>query len=289
MNSAAVSHIISRIDSFPTLPVVVSQVMDITSDPNSAPKDLFDVISRDQSLTTTILKVANSPFFGVIKRVASLNQAIPLLGFSEIRNLVLGKAVFNSFKGLKSDTRLDLESFWRHAFACGLAAKILTGGKGNEVFVAGLIHDIGKLVICIAFPDLFSKIMERSEHRTVMTHLIEVELLGMSHDEIGMLLLKKWMFPNVLLNAVGYHHRPLKKPELYPIAVHLGDCLAHMSNENLSSEWKREILREYFGPGIKKAAADCGVNWDEAVFREYMDAVKHHLEEEQGTFEKLVA
>lgn len=287
MDSQKILILTSKIDSFPVLPTVVGRVMEITADPDSAPKDLINVISPDQSLTTTILKMANSAYFGLTREISSLQQALTILGFTEIRNLVLAKAVFNSFKNLKKGSKFDIRKFWEHSFICGIAAKIIATElklPGNEFFVAGLIHDIGKLVIFMAMPDDFFKIIEASEPLIFNTYKAEKDILGVTHDEIGIALVKKWMFPENLITAVGFHHRPAEaaKQSLFPFVVYVADQLAHL-NEFENSEDKEPLLKEKdIYPEIIKLSQSQNIEWNESDLKRFQDELAKKKEEEAG-------
>jgi len=146
MSSENIVALTACIQSFPTLPTVVNRVMEITANPESSTTELMDVIRPDISLTAVILKTANSAFFGLSRKVSTLDQAITILGFKEIRNVVIARAVFDSFKHLKKDKQFNINSFWEHSFVCGIVAKVIAQDMkypANEFFIAGLIHDIG--------------------------------------------------------------------------------------------------------------------------------------------------
>ncbi|GJQ58349.1 MAG: HDOD domain-containing protein [Candidatus Scalindua sp. AMX11] len=235
MNTSAASTLTAKIESLPTLPTVAVRVLNITADPESSANDLMNVISPDVSLTTKILKIANSPFYGLTREISTLQHAVTILGFKEIRNLVVSTVAFESFKNLKQDKKYDINLFWKHSFCCGLAAKIIASylnNKSNELFVAGLVHDIGKLAMYIAFPVEFLEVMDIMRPLKLKYTAFEVEkdVFGMTHDEVGMKLMKRWMFPESLLMAVGYHHHPQKteNKSLFPIIVHVADILTHV-------------------------------------------------------------
>ena len=154
-------RLIGRIDTFPPLPAVVTQVLQITADPNSSIRDLVKVIEADVALASGILKIANSPFCGLSRQVQSLSHALGLLGTSEVRTMVLAKIMFNTFMAVSQDKLKKMHSLFRHAFNCGLVAKTMATRFGldkNESFIAGLVHDIGKLVICLEFREELLKI-----------------------------------------------------------------------------------------------------------------------------------
>jgi len=116
MSSHAALTLVARIESMPTLPAVALRVMEVTADPKSSANDLMGIISPDVSLTTKILKIANSPFYGLTRGISSLKHAVTVLGFKEIRNLVISTVAFESFKNLKQNGKFDINKFWRHSF-----------------------------------------------------------------------------------------------------------------------------------------------------------------------------
>ena len=150
--------------------------MELTADPESSTQDLMKVINADQSLTIMILKMANSPFFGLSRNVDSLQQALMLLGSKEIQNIVLARTVFDGFKNVGQGNRFKMKQFWQHSFLCGLGAKIIGSDlrwTDHDFFVAGLIHDIGKLVMHMAFPLEFSKAIETAGHERQMKKFLQ--------------------------------------------------------------------------------------------------------------------
>jgi len=157
MNHRHISSILKQVDSLPPLPATVSRVLAITADPESSADDLVNGILPDQAMCATILKFANSAFFGIPRDVATMSKAVNVLGFNEVHNIVLGKAVFNSFQKIGRENKKSINAFWSHSFSCGLAAKILAKAlrySQSELFIGGLIHDIGKLILLISLPDI---------------------------------------------------------------------------------------------------------------------------------------
>lgn len=292
MSSQKLSMLAAQIDSFPVLPTVVSHVMQITADPDSSQKDLIKVITPDQSLTSTILKMSNSAFYGLMREVSTLQQALTILGFAEIRNLVLTKAVFNSFKTLKKNDKWDIKEFWEHSFFCGLAAKIIGTElkvSKNELFTAGLIHDLGKLVIYMATPDDFFKIIEEAESTKVGTYLAEKNILGTTHDEVGIGLVKKWMFPEPLMAAVEFHHHPLdaKKHTDFSFIIHVADLLAHLSISK-KDEDDTALCKEEIYASIIALSESYGVKWNESDLLRFQEKLADLKEEESATLALFV-
>ncbi len=235
MSQENLDAIYRQIDEFPSLPTVVSRVLQVTSDAESSANQLMQAILPDQSMCATILKIANSAFFGLPRKVSTLEKAVMVLGFNEIRNIVLGKSVFNSFKQLNGDNKKNIEQFWSHSFSCGLAAKILAERvnlPSSELFIAGLIHDIGKLAMLISFPNLYSSLMKITNENPLSSCENEQELFMIAHDEVAQNILKRWLFPQSLVIAVGFHHHPVEAPahNLLSSTVQIADILAHITN-----------------------------------------------------------
>lgn len=231
-------HFISSyIDGFPSLPSVVTRVMEITADTNSSTDDLFSVICSDQTLTANILKMANSIFYGLPKKVGSLQHALSLLGYVEVRNMVITQAMFNNFKHLDAKQGMDLNCFWSHALTCALTSKLVAGHAGcraNDLYIACLIHDIGKLVIAMALPEAYAILVKDSGlNRGYAMHEVEMRYFEITHADIAKRILSQWMLPEKLIQGVGYHHHPERAVNHADIAwgVHAADLLVHWSEQ----------------------------------------------------------
>ncbi len=288
-NSAA---IINRINSFPTLPSIVAQVMQVIADPQSSARDLSEVIIADPAMTAMILKIANSPFFGLPKKVASLQHAIAIIGFSEIRNLVLARSICQSFKTLPKNAKFDMRRFWNHSFLCGLAAKIIAADfkPGNiEFFVAGLIHDIGKLVLYMVHPQEFCRLSMEDKMGGPQLRVAEKAAFGFAHDEAGMRLVKRWLLPTTLVAGVGFHHQPYnaKDHPVHALVVHLADLLARL-NETKEENIDVSGLREsFFQDDTLVLAQSCGLELTPAVLSKFEHSLDMHAKEDASLFQML--
>jgi len=285
MTSHTISALTSRVDNFPPLPTVAGRVMELTADPETTAQDLMKVVNADQSLAIMILKMANSPFFGLSRSVASLKQALMILGFKEIRNMVLARAVFDSFKYVDQGNKFEMQQFWRHSFVCGLGARIIGAElkwTGHDFFVAGLIHDIGKLVMHMTFPMEFSRTVEIAGPAKQMAFEAEKSIFGVTHDEVGMMLLKRWMFPETLISAVGYHHRPqeTKEEPRFSLVVHAADILAHLDElpENIRAECSAD--GEYFGVDVVNLFQEHGFEWNDAASEKFLQELAEQKEKD---------
>ena len=287
MSTKTISAIIEKIESMPTLPTVAFQVMEITGDSNSSANDLMKIISPDISLTTKILKIANSPFYGLTREISSLQHAVTVLGFKEIRNLVISTVAFESFKNLRQNKKFDINKFWMHSFYCALAAKIIAGdlkNGSNELFVAGLVHDIGKLAMYITFPVEFIMQIEMMSPVKIKYTAFEAEkdVFGMTHDEVGMKLLKKWMFPDSLLTAVGYHHRPQEadKKSPFPIIVHVADILTHVYEMQAEDAEGNALNNELFYSDIVTLSKSFGIDWKMSDLSRFQQSLEESIKKE---------
>ena len=294
MTSDKIVKLTNNIKNIPTLPAVVTRVMQITHNPDSTIEDLLKAISPDVGITTSIIKLSNSPLFGQIKQVSSLKQALTILGFNEIRNMVLTKAVFNCFNHLKNNDCFDIRKFWEHCFLCGLSAKLIASEIGqpeSDFFVGGLIHDIGKLIILMALPEEFKKINEISHSTKCSACKAEKQIMGSTHEKIGLILIKRWMFPENLLAAVGYHHQPQKaeKYKIFSIVTCLADILVHLSKIPLEEIYESDMKNRFRQSRVTALAESHGIKWNEITVTNFLECLAELKESEAGTLDLLLS
>lgn len=231
MSEAQRNVVYSKIDDLPPLPSTVTRVLSITADPESIADDLMHAITPDQTMCATLLKVANSAAFGIPGEVSTLERAVMVLGFEEVKNIVIGKAIFSSFPPLDKTTIQGVGVFWEHAFTCGITAKIIGEHYGlspGELFICGLIHDVGKLVLLMAYPNDYPLLQEHSPTNHFQSMGSEATQYGISHDRFGLKLAEHWNLPPQLKSAIGYHHNPTLSEEFckHPIIVQTADILS---------------------------------------------------------------
>jgi putative nucleotidyltransferase with HDIG domain len=212
------------IQSLPTLPPIVARLNQMVEDEDVTALQLGLVIEKDQVLTSKLLKMVNSSFFGFPQRISTVPNAIVLLGFNVIKTLIVSSSIFEVMQS--SDVGL-----WEHSLGCataaGILAKRLKIKNPEEVSTAGLIHDLGKIVIRSEIPEEYARIKEAVRNREIPMREAEIEFLGIGHGEIGGWLSQQWNLPARLVQAIEYHHHPEDAPEYREIAgiVHFSDTL----------------------------------------------------------------
>ena len=213
-------RVIETIGELPTSPNVVSAIMGLTSDLNTEITKLSRVLSADQALTAKVLRLSNSPFYGRVRGVGSLDEAIMILGFFTIRSLVVASSAYSMFN--KGNDNSYEGRLWAHSLATAMCARITARRVGikqiEEVFLAGLLHDIGILILLKKMRKDYSGVIK--EVNKSGCDLVEVEqnLLGFSHPELGALILDRWNFPPILSHSVREHHDPAVPESLDDLA-----------------------------------------------------------------------
>jgi len=206
------TKIYSKIDEIPTLPVVIPKLLTLMESDKTDAADIADAISRDPALSSKILKVANSAYYGFSKGISSLEKAVPLLGFNMVQSLALSIGVLRSLPAGKKSTHFSQQDLWIHSLAVATVMKELGKryGKGNDreyLFIIGLLHDIGKIVLDQYFGELFHRAIEEFHNLgNIELHQAETREIGVDHGEVGAMLLTRWKFPDKISNAIAVHH-----------------------------------------------------------------------------------
>jgi putative nucleotidyltransferase with HDIG domain len=226
--------VFSKIDELPTLPVVLPKLLNLMESEKSDASDIARAISHDPALTSKVLKVANSAYYGFSREIASLDRAIPLLGLNMVRSLALSIGVMAGLSnGGGKSAHLSREGLWIHSLAVATAMQELskkTGGNSEHLFVVGLLHDIGKIVLDQFFNQEFGRALEAAANgKDLSFHVAERNIIGMDHGEIGDMLLKRWKFPPVISGPISVHHQT----EI-PDGIHLKDAVLLRVADTLS-------------------------------------------------------
>ncbi|MDA0749049.1 MAG: HDOD domain-containing protein [bacterium] len=205
-------RVTEKIIGLPTLPTIITQLIGLLGNPKSSARQVAQLISTDQALTAKILKVANSAFYGFPREIATVQLAIVVLGFEQVKNLSLSVAVLKRFSKGTEHRLFDRQRFWDHAIACGVAGRLLARKfqpkMEGEAFVAGVLHDIGKLILIEYFAEEFSQALELAEAEEMSIAEAEEQVLGVTHADVGGWLAEKWNLPPALVQALAFHHHP---------------------------------------------------------------------------------
>ena len=225
MSEMEIQELVDKAADLVSLPEVSLRVNDIANDPNSTADDMGKVISQDPALVIRMLKIANSSFYGLSKEVDTITRAVAVLGTKKIRDLVLSTAASDAFDGIPNNL-ITMQDFWHHSLYCGLLAQILAKKAKNlnteSIFIAGLLHDIGQLVMFNQMPEKSHEaillLMEGTEE--LETYEAERHIFGFDHMQVGAALLKSWHLSPVLEECVEFHHEP-QKAKQFPAEVAL--------------------------------------------------------------------
>jgi putative nucleotidyltransferase with HDIG domain len=222
---------VKTIINLPALPSIAMEVVEMVDNPRTSASQLGKVISSDQALTAKVLKIANSPFYGFPKKISTIDFAIIVLGFDALKEIVISISLVSSLQK-KSDSYFDSKAFWDHAIATGVIARKLARDLGyrvsGEVFVGGLLHDMGVSVMHRYFNGEFRRIVDITRDSELTFTEAEESVLGVTHAEIGSWLAERWNLPDHLVEAILYHNTPTKaatNPELVSI-IHCADNVA---------------------------------------------------------------
>ncbi|MEM7167219.1 MAG: HDOD domain-containing protein [Planctomycetota bacterium] len=202
-------RVVSRIYDLPSFPIVINKLTEVAEDPDSSSKDLADVMTSDQGLSAKVLKLVNSAFYSFSTPVSSLQHAITLLGYNTVRSLALSVSVKNMFRD--SAGSFPQERFWEHSLATALGAKVFAERNKfllkDEVFTAGLLHDVGVLLEARYFPEELDQaiaLLHKDDKLTL--HAAEEQVVGVHHGLLGAWLAEKWRLPGPLRQSILRHH-----------------------------------------------------------------------------------
>ena len=213
-----------------SLPAVYSQIVQVMNSPHSSASHLAEMVSKDTSLASRLLRLVNSVFYGFPARIDSITRAITLIGTNELTTMALGISVVKAFKDIPPGL-MSVEGFWRHSIACGIFARLLgakkVGTSHEQMFVGGLLHDIGRMVMLKQAPVVYAEILREARQLRLPLSTVEKRQLGYDHMDVGILLCKEWNFSKALEEMIGCHHYPGRgRYALGCSIIHLADILA---------------------------------------------------------------
>ncbi|HBF34354.1 TPA: two-component system response regulator [Candidatus Sumerlaeota bacterium] len=236
LHDARLQSLVSGLSTIPSLPALYIQIVEVLKTANPSIQSIGQIVSQDIGMTTKIMQLVNSSFFGLPRRISTLDQAVALLGIDVIKALVFSIQVFSQF-----DPQLvreaHLENMWQHCFQVGSLARLIAmeaptdSAAADEAYLAGIVHDVGKVVLGVNMQQQYVEALQQAEKEKVSHSDKEREIFGASHAEVGAYLLGLWGFPDAIVEAVAYHHNPSESHVqcFAPvIAVHVANALDHI-------------------------------------------------------------
>ncbi|MDR1577481.1 MAG: HDOD domain-containing protein [Deltaproteobacteria bacterium] len=215
---------VRRIKNLPTVPGIVAKISRMVENPETSAAEVGRLIAQDQVLSAKVLRMANSAFFGMSRKISSISQALVILGFDVVKGLVLTSSVFDMIQK-------SMAGLWEHSIGCaaaaGAVATVLGRDDAEEILVAGLLHDLGKVVLALNLPDEMAVVRKKIASGPILFYEAENELLDFDHCDLGEWLAEHWNLPESLAEPMRLHHRPEKavlRPERVAI-VHIADII----------------------------------------------------------------
>lgn len=220
-----------------SLPNVYTRIVETLNSPRASSGAIADIVSKDSSLSLRLLRLVNSAFYGFPSKIDSISRGVTLLGTNELTTLALGISVVRLFQDIPNEL-IDMESFWKHSIRCGLFAQVLASHKiglsEEKLFVGGLLHDIGRLVMMRKIPEKYTHTILLARDEQLPLYRAEQKLLQCDHAEIGRMLANEWHLTSALTQMIGGHHNPIM--DRFPLEVcivHVADLLAHACGDEL--------------------------------------------------------
>jgi putative nucleotidyltransferase with HDIG domain len=257
--------IVKGVSTLVSLPEICVRVNEMAENPRYSAMDIGKVISHDAGLAARLLKIVNSAFYNKASRIDTISRAITVIGARDLRDLVLATSAIRTFTNVPS-TLMDMDSFWRHSIATAAVAKILASHcrilHAERLFVAGLLHDVGQLVLCIKIPELMRVVLFRARDASLPPYRAEHEVFGFDHSKIGCELMRLWRLPDSMQEIAEFHHAPggAQNFSLETAIVHLAGIIANQVEPDGSRKksfesidpvaWEITGLNEDIIPGI---------------------------------------
>ncbi|WP_170302216.1 HDOD domain-containing protein [Desulfosarcina widdelii] len=215
----------------PEAPTVISELNQVIDDPLTTSNDVAQVVNKSPSLAAMLLKIVNSAYYGFPSKIDRISRAVTIIGTKEISGLALGICVMQAFKDIPEGV-LNIKAFMRHSLVCGMISRILAANNNmpqtEQMFVSGLLHDIGKLIVHKYYPNHAKACMELGASSDRSIFQTEKMVLGLNHQQIAKLLLSKWKLPNEIITNIIYHHEPGKAPDPKKSGIiHIADIISH--------------------------------------------------------------
>jgi|GEM_PF-1183337 HD-like signal output (HDOD) protein len=262
---------LETIENLPAFPQIALEVTYLLRKESTSTKNLYDLIQKDPVLVSQILKTANSPFYGLHGKVSSLVHAINLLGFVQIENIVIASALLSTMKKFPVSKRFNANQFLDHSFGCGITAKIISNilnfNTGGLEFSAGVIHDIGKVILDLYDQEDFDRILNYAYKNNQSFYESEKELFGITHCDLAEKLLRRWNLPEDLIDAVVNHHSPKKaKNQTMASIISVADLLTYSEGIGFGGNYSKFLMEDQEGWKIITQNIEISKKIDLALF-----------------------
>ncbi len=202
---------IKRLKDLPTLPTILVKCNKLLEDPNVSANQLAKAIKTDQAVSSKVLKLVNSAFYGLSGKVGTICQGIVVLGFNTVRNIILSLSVLDLLPKDADLGEFEISDLWKHSLGCAIISRVIAQRVGikdpEEAFIAGLLHDIGKIITAKLFQEEFVAILKTTHQENKLFLDVEQDVLGTAHDYIGGMLAKNWQLPATLSESIFFHHK----------------------------------------------------------------------------------
>ncbi len=238
----SLEKLIDRSGKLGSLPAIVYKVFEVMDDPNSTAAKIGKVINDDPALTARLLKLVNSPFYGFTAKVDTVYRAVALIGHKELRSVVVAASAVRAFDGIPSEL-ISMKDFWQQSLATAVTARVLAAFKREReierYFIAGLLHDIGSLLMYLKMPEEMAQVLRLQKEEGVDLLKAEKEIMGFDYTEVGGGLLKKWNLPPQICHSIRYQQEPFNAPEKDKSAawlVHLASAIVTKHFDEVSKD-----------------------------------------------------
>ena len=242
MDQLALALAMKKVGEIPALSHVTTELLDLINDPASTSQDICNVIMKDPVVTYKVLRLVNSAYYGLPRRVGTISEAVTILGFETLRTLVLGVSVYRALGKITRHGLLDSEQIWKHSVATAAASKILAQEldfpRAEQAFVAGLLHDIGKVILNSLMRAQYAEVVRKINETELSLLRAEREVLEFDHAEIGKLVAEKWNLPGSLVEPIGFHHAPLLAENYKDLTyiIHLANAVVIVAGYGLGDD-----------------------------------------------------
>lgn len=284
-----IRRLAGRVAGLPALPIIATHLCEAVDDPHTSASDLAALISSDPALATRLLKLANSAYYGFPRRIGTVNLAVVVLGFETVRDLSLSVMITDCFFGDVGELPFDLGEFWRHSLATAVGARMVyrmcDASHPGEGFIAGLVHDIGKLFLARYFPETYTQVIHKVKQEGLSLLNAEKEICSVTHPVAGAWLLEEWNLPVWLVDSTLNHHGNDSSEELGKLAqaVQFADLLVKMACFEGGGCSVETVITPEMIESLKLKKNDSS----EPDYDAYLEKLQHELQRAEGLMDTI--